>query len=411
MGPLALGDLPRSRAQVAVMDVKAILLVASKGAGEGGAAAAETVCGIPIACLDVLGMPVVERVLQRLQRFGISATTVIGEIPAEAESLLKHAPMWRRSTAIRVAGEELWNATSEAFQKCSDEGADLVLAIRLGPYAEIDYEELIQHHLDHRCAVTMATDPQGRSLDAFVLNCSARKDAAALFESGLQRLRKPCVPFPVTGYVNLLGNADDFRRLATDGLLRVNAVCPAGKEVKPGVWVGRKAAIHRHARIVAPAFVGAYAKVRAAALITRGTVIEQHADVDCGTVVENSTILPFAYVGAGLDVMHSVIGYRRLYHLARHVEVEISDGKLLGMAALRAVSRFAGSTAALFAVLPKRIFRGVFTKPDRELAACGPASPGKPATLETPVREDQHSGAEASEFPSGLAVARRYGEQ
>ncbi|MGC2109122.1 MAG: hypothetical protein WA655_06360 [Candidatus Korobacteraceae bacterium] len=394
------------------MDVKAILLIGGRETGETVGARPETVNGIPAACLDVLGLPVLERILQRLHRFGASATTVIGEIPAEIEPLAKHAPLWRHSCAVRAAGEELWKSVNDAFQKCALDGADLVLALRLGAYAEVDYEELIQHHLDHRCAVTNAVDAEGASLDLFVLNASGRADAATLFESHLQRVRRECVPFRVTGYVNRLRNAADLRRLATDGLLRANSLCPVGKEIKPGVWVGTKAHIHRHARLVAPAFIGAHAKIRAAALITRGTVVERQAEVDCGTVVENSTVLPFTYVGAGLDVMHSVIGFRRLHHLVRNVEVEISDGKFVGMSALRAVSRFAGSTAALFTVLPKRIFRGVFTKPDRESAACDPESLGQPSVaLETSVITNPGSGSEASEFPSSLAVARRYGEQ
>ena len=98
-------------------------------------------------------------------------------------------------------------------------------------------------------------------------------------------------------------------------------------------------------------------------MITRGTVVEHHAEIDCGTVVENSTVLPYTYVGAGLDVMHSVVGFRRLSHLVRNVEVEISDRKLVGMPAVSAVSRLAGSTAALFAFLPKQIYRGFFARP------------------------------------------------
>ncbi len=93
--------------------------------------------------------------------------------------------------------------------------------------------------------------------------------------------------------------------------------------MKPGVWVGEGARIHHKARIVAPAFIGAQTKIRASALITRSTVIEHHAEVDCGTVVENSTVLPYTYVGAGLDVMHSVVGFRRLRTWCANVEVEI----------------------------------------------------------------------------------------
>ena len=134
-------------------------------------------------------------------------------------------------------------------------------------------------------------------------------------------------------------------------MLEKNAIRPVGKEIKPGVWVGEGARIHRKARVVAPAFIGAHSKIRASALITRGSVIEHHAEVDCGTVVENSTVLPFTYVGAGLDVMHSVVGFRRLSHLLRNVEVEISDDKLVGMSPASAVSRTGRQHCCAFCLL------------------------------------------------------------
>ena len=146
-------------------------------------------------------------------------------------------------------------------------------------------------------------------------------------------------------------------------------------------------------------------------MITRSTVIEHHAEVDCGTVVEDSTVLPYTYVGAGLDVMHSVVGLRRLSHLVRNVEVEISDRKLVGMPAVNVVSRLAGSTAALFAFLPKQIYRGFFA-PHHECSADITESLGQQAAaLKIPATEAPDSGPETPEFPSNLAVVRRYGEQ
>ena len=54
-------------------------------------------------------------------------------------------------------------------------GAELVIAVRVGPYVEVDYEEMIQHHLDHHCPVTMAVDADGASLDIFAAECFAAK--------------------------------------------------------------------------------------------------------------------------------------------------------------------------------------------------------------------------------------------
>jgi hypothetical protein len=232
-----------------------------------------------------------------------------------------------------------------------------------------------------------------------------------VFQSRLQHLRRESEPFPVKGYVNRLQSASDLRRLAVDGLLARNAVIPRGKEVKPGIWLGPSARVHRKARVVAPAYIGAGSKIRASALITRGTVVEQHAVVDCGTVVENTTVLPFTCLGVGLDAMHCVVGFRRVAHIARNVVVEVHDEKLVGMIPLSPVSRLAGSTAALFAFLPKEIYRG-FASPWRRKQAARSAetSEGAESSMENPVLEASASDAEPSEFPSNMAVVRRYGD-
>ena len=102
------------------------------------------------------------------------------------------------------AGEQLWQAAEEEFQRCAEDGAELVVVLRMGPYVEVDYEEMIQHHLDRRSCVTRAVDKEKSALDLFVLSASARQDAAELFQSRLQHLRRESEPFPVKGYVNRL---------------------------------------------------------------------------------------------------------------------------------------------------------------------------------------------------------------
>lgn len=393
------------------MDIRAIVVIGGAAACN-GSGSPETISGVPIAYVDVLGGSVVQRVLQRLRRCGISAITLVDDVTSEATPFAPAVVSGLEVPHVRAASGQLWQAAEEAFLRHVEDGADLVVTLRLGPYAEVDYEALIQHHIDKRCAVTTARDRSGAGVDVFVLNASARVDAAILFQSALQRLRRECEDFTVAGYVNRLRNAADVRRLGVDGLLKANEIRPEGTELKPGVWVGKFARIHRKARVIAPAFIGAQAKVHASALITRCSILEHHTEVDCGTVVEDSTVLSFTRVGAGLDVMHSVVGFRRLAHLRQNVEVEIADEKFVGMVPLNAVSRLAGSTAALFAFIPTQIYRGFFAPSQRKSAAQMPETlEAVKAAVEDSVLEVPASGAETSEFPANLAVARRYGDQ
>jgi NDP-sugar pyrophosphorylase family protein len=398
---------------VGIVDVKAILMIGGRSGDASALSPVETVAGVPIAFLDALGLPVVERVLQRLQQFGVSGVTLVSDAPAEAEPFARHATLRPDIPCIQARGSGFWNAAEETFTKYAQDGAELVIVLRVGAYAEIDYEELIQHHLDKRCRITSAVDTNQVPLEVFVITVSRRKDASVLFQSQLQKLRTGCEDFRFTGYVNRLQTSRDLRCLAMDGLLQNNAIHPFGRETKPGVWIGEGARVHRKARVVAPAFIGAYARVRAAALITRNTVIEHHGEVDCGTVVENSTLLPYTYVGAGLDIMHSIVGLHRITNMVRNVEVEIHDAKLVGMSAVNPLFRAAGSAAALIAFLPKQIYRGLSAPLRSKSAADTPESLDPAATgLETNfVESSGGSGSEASTFPDNFAVARRYGDQ
>ena len=391
------------------MDIRAILLIG--GISTEDTASAERFGQIPLALLDVLGISVEDRVVERLQHFGVSICSVITDATAEARELEECAAIRTRVPRLHATGEQFWQAAEETFHRCAEEGAELVIVHRIGPYVEVDYEEMIQHHLDRRNPVTQAVDSQKSGLDLFVLSASARIDAAELFQNQLQRMRRESEPFAVSGYVNRLQKAADLRRLAVDGLLARNSVKPEGTEVKPGIWVGPSARVHRKARVVAPAYIGAHAKIRASALITRGTVVERHGEVDCGTVVENTTVLPFSCIGAGLDAVHCVVGFRRLAHLVRDIEVEIHDGKLVGMVPMSPLSRLAGSTAALFAFIPKEIYRG-FAAPFRRKQAAGSAETPEEAepSLVNPAADAASPTAEPSEFPSNLAVVRRYGD-
>lgn len=390
------------------MDIKALVLLGVPVAN--GTPQEQVMAGVPFACLDVLGATVLERIAQRLRAAGISQGLVINSAGSEGRIEIERAIHKARLDALSVTEGSFWQSAEDAFEQFRQDGADLVLILHVGPYVELDYEKAILHHIKKRCRMTTVISPDGGGLGIFIVDASRRGDATTLFRSGLQKVRDDCERFVARGYTNRLCSASDFRRLAIDGLLEKNGVRPLGKEVKPGVWVGDGAHIHRKARVLAPAFVGAHSKIRAASLVTRNSVIEHHAEVDCGTVVENSTILPYTYVGAGLDVMHSIVGFRHILHLVRDVAVEIEDSKLVGTSPANAVFRALGSTAAFFAVLPKRC-RGFWTRARKVNPVRLPESQEAPPTnLATPDVNEPASGQEVGEFPANFAVVRRYGE-
>src|ERR1700733_2777355 len=162
------------------MDIRAILLIG--GLEEAGNnPRAERFGSIPLACLDVLGMTVEERVISRLRHFGVSICSVICDAPREADPFAECAALDPEAQHLHETGEQFWQTAEQTFHGCAEEGAELVIVHRIGPYVEVDYEEMIQHHLDHRNAITQAVDSENSDLDLFVLSATARMDVAELF--------------------------------------------------------------------------------------------------------------------------------------------------------------------------------------------------------------------------------------
>jgi hypothetical protein len=262
--------------------------------------------------------------------------------------------------------------------------------------------------------MTAVLDGSGLPLDVYAITGSRRNDAAFLFRHRLQQFRVAGINYEFHGYVNRLTSPHDLRNLAIDALMQRVQIKPDGEEIKPGVWVGRGAQVHRRARVLSPAFIGAGSRVRAAAVVTRCTALEHHTVVDCGTVVENVSTLPYTYLGAGLDVAHSVVGRSRVWNLKRNVEVEFADARLIGEASANAPLRALGSLLSLASFFPAHFLRGLFAPSHRE------CPPSLPDAITTPAAALEASAAtmkssvpsvDTGEFPANLVIARRYGNQ
>jgi NDP-sugar pyrophosphorylase family protein len=386
------------------MDIRGIVLANSEQNLVGNQA-----LDAPLATLDVVGKRTLQRTAERLQQYGISSVTAVVE--ATPNSGVRNFGLPSDVTCVSAAPDRFWRTAESVFNDMAQSGAELVILIRLGAYAEVDFEKQVQFHIDRKERVTrMASDEQ--MLEIFCISASRRNDAASLFRTQLAHCRSECPVLQHDGYVNPLATARDLRQFAIDILTRQTQTCPAGKEVKPGVWTAPGAMIEKGARVLAPAFVGSLARIRSGAVITRCSSVERHAEVDCGTVVENSTVLPFSYVGAGLDLAHSIAGMGRIVNLHRDVTVTIADRKLLGSISAASGKRFVTSAAGALTYLPKLAFQGMFAmnkaeKPDLQttLRKTSPAL-GTAAGFETSACDTEAS----HKFPN-MVVARRYGHQ
>ena len=340
------------------MDIRAILLIGNPDPLDTAACSADTesFSGLPLSLLPVLGKPLLHRFADRLKKAGVDSIAVIntGECSSPlAEDARRSDFKWKN-----VSAQQAWREAEEQFDEFVHSGADLVLLVRLGAYAEVEIDPLIQFHLDQRNHVTQVAKDDG-ALELFVLSSSRRNDAAFLIRNKLAKMRVAAKPFITHGYVTRLQNAADFRRLILDSFSLRTSIQPIGEQLRPGIWIGTGARVHRSARLVAPCYIGPYSKVRKGALITRGSSVEHHSVIDCGSVLEASTLLPLSYLGAGLDLTHSILGNKRIVSVKYGAELEVQDESLVAAVPATSAVRTLKDAANLAAFVPRQLIRSL----------------------------------------------------
>ena len=395
-------------AAVAAMDVRAIVLLGLAGEGNDRATpvldSSENFAGTPLAVLPVLGQPVLHRVVDRLKCAGVDSVSVLSAARAPlVDDCYPPGIKWQN-----VADTQLWRASEEEFDHLAHDGAELVLVVRLGAYAEVEIDPLLQFHLDQRNHITQVVDADG-PLDFFVLSGSRRNDAAFLLRNKLGKVRVQSRSFVTSGYVNRLQTLADLRRLTLDSLLQKTSIQPQGEQFRPGVWVGQAAKIEGDVRLVAPCYIGPFTRVRSGSLITRGSSLEHHSVVDCGTVVEASTLLPFSYLGAGLDLVHSIVGSNRIASLKHAAELEMEDKTLVSVVPASSFWRTVRDASRLVSFVPHQMFAKLFgERKIKETRPCPESGESgfDPRAVARPVTQERQPLT-----PSVVTRMREYGNQ
>lgn len=307
------------------MRVSAILVVGnwpSSNQDEVNQRSTERFAHTPIVCTEVLGESVLGRTIERLRRSGVNAITVIAEDSINIPESLGSVGV----TVVRRAVDRRSLAEVVALQ--SRMGVEMTLVMRVTAYVEFDLMDMVRFHRSQGGILTRVCDNHG-PLELWMMGARAIRQAGMGLNSVAALETTQDSPYFVAGYVNRLNDARDLRRLVVDSFLGRCALKPRGTEIKPGVWVGEGAFVHRCARIVAPAYIGRRTKVRSSALITRFSSLEQDCVIERNTVVEDASVLSCSHIGEDLEISHSVVDGTRLIHLRRQVGVTIEDAKLL----------------------------------------------------------------------------------
>jgi len=277
----------------------------------------------PLVCAEVFGQSVLERTVAGLRNAGVRMISLVTGPGDLAPSIHSHVKV----TSVEKSADR-WTAAESIFRMHVQQKVTTVLVAELGAYVELDVADAVGFHTAHHQPVTPLHDQNG-PLRNWIL------DTAPFFTSGFctpaegEAVSTAVVPYRVTDYVNRLASPHDFRRLVMDSFTGRCSIKPSGREVKPGVWLDSGARLHRTARLVAPAYVGCDARVRAGAVITRFSNLERYATVGEGSVVASASVLPNTVIGSGLDVCEALVSGGELFDLRRNVLLSIRDRSLI----------------------------------------------------------------------------------
>jgi hypothetical protein len=221
---------------------------------------------------------------------------------------------------VRTLGvHNLWLASrphdgnlARSLAEFARQGIERLLVIKLKSYAEMDLSDLLRFHCERRNPVTEAHDAQGRLgvslLDQLALQGEDQKASSACTDSAQN-------PYQFSGYAKRILSARERQELVGDGLTGACAMRPAGTTVRDQVWIGEDASVADSARIIGPAYIGARSIVRPGATIGPFASVERDCEIDCGTTVERSTVLPNTYLAPGLLVKDGLVDGGYMEHL------------------------------------------------------------------------------------------------
>jgi carbonic anhydrase/acetyltransferase-like protein (isoleucine patch superfamily) len=214
----------------------------------------------------------------------------------------------------KVGVQDIWLTSSgkeapPALGQFVKQGIERLLMIKLKSYAEMDLDDLVRFHCQSGSPVTEVSDSRGRlGISVFdQLAFSGDEKFSADDKKSGNLINRNCTQYPFGGYAKRILSPRERQELIGDALTGACEMRPAGEQIAERVWVGKDVSLAQSAKIIGPSYIGDRAIVAAGATIGPFTSVERDCIVDCGTMVERSTVLPSTYLGAGLLIRRALV--------------------------------------------------------------------------------------------------------
>jgi carbonic anhydrase/acetyltransferase-like protein (isoleucine patch superfamily) len=249
----------------------------------------------PLPLWPVVGRNLVQEWINRIQRVGVEV--------------------------LSIAQSSQSNAAKQTLKLARD-GVEQFLVVSLRSYAEIDLLDFLRYHRERRSTATEAINQDGPLGVEILSRTSMTFNQAANWEDSADHLHTSQYRFH--GYAKHLSNARGYSDLVADALSRQCALTPRGSQFGPATWVSENANIDPSVQLNGPCFVGRDTMLHEGVTLGPFTSIEDGCVVECGTMIEGSTILPQTYVAAGLSIRRSVVDGPQLEQLDSGIKADLA---------------------------------------------------------------------------------------
>lgn len=292
------------------------------GSSSSGSPSSPMFADTPLECIELLGRSVLQRTIENLRAGGVEVS-LVSAVDCGANARLGSIA---KQCAVPLSSfADAWSGAALKAKECREAGAEQILLVRGELYVELDLSDLAQFHRDNGRKITSICDALG-PLGGWLIESDylAANFDVLMGDAPFSRAR-----YMVPGCTYRLDHSADLRRLAADALRSRCQFPPQGREIQPGVWLAEKADVHRTARLVGPAYIGAGSRIGKDCVISECSNIERDCEIDDGTTVSDSSVLENTYLGIGLQLSHSIVNGSNLQSLEHDTTMAITDAAVM----------------------------------------------------------------------------------
>ena len=146
---------------------------------------------------------------------------------------------------------------------------------------------------------------------------------------GAHRESDTAVDFPDAS-LSLVDTLGEFHRVNLDAAAgRFPGLNIPGRELMPGVIVGRKTRLPVSAIKGKPVFVGSRCRIAANAELMSEVVVSSDVVIDRGAILRSAVIMPHTYIGELVEVADAIVAGNELIHVITGAHNRVSDSFLL----------------------------------------------------------------------------------